>query len=114
MSDIHMPTNEIEIEGNPLLSKTARIIMAHELAGKAAADKVTAKILNKISDEILNGMQLNIVDIWLYCAMLDTIRARLDPLMSPGARRNYENIKKEIGVTSIIAPNLQKEVNEDE
>lgn len=114
MADIHMPMSGIEIEGNPLLSKTTRIIAAHKLGGKSAADKVTAKILNEISDEILDGLQLNIVDIWLYCAMLDTVRACLNPLMSPGARKNYENIKKEIGVTSIITPNLQKEVNEDE
>lgn len=114
MADIHMPMSKIEIEGNPLLSKTTRIIAANKLGGRPAADKVTAKILNEISDEILDGLELNIVDIWLYCAMLDTVRACLDPLMSPGERRNYENIKKEIGVTSIIAPNLQKEVNEDE
>lgn len=114
MADIHMPMKHIKINGNPLLSKTTRIIAAHEVLGEAADDKVTAKILSEISDEILSGLQLNIVDIWLYCAMLETVRASLDPLMSPGARKNYENIKKEIGVTSIIAPNLQKEVNEDE
>ena len=87
MADIHIPTNGIEIEGNPLLSKTTRIIAAHKLGGRPAADKVTAKILNEISDEILVGLKLNIVDIWLYCAMLETVRACLDPLMSPGAQK---------------------------